>query len=200
MPLPKVEPFARVSDTLSNIFPCEVKAFCVTNNCVPIRESCTKWEYPQIKCNSVCNNRCRRPSLILYVSNRKKLALMTEIIKAKFNQESISGRLCAKQKKNQPSLLKQPFWASGIYLSPPYCLAWSMQKIIANVAAFHSNDINHSALEFRTVNFQGQLPAVITSMLGELRTTRKRDCFCTRKNSPKSQSLKQANSDGEHFM
>lgn len=31
VPLPKVEPFARVSDTLSNIFPCEVKAFCVTH-------------------------------------------------------------------------------------------------------------------------------------------------------------------------
>lgn len=72
-----------------------------------------------------------------HLSNLKKLALMTEIIKAKFNQESISGRLCT----NQPSLLKQPVWASGIYPSPPHCLAWSIQKIIANVAAFHSNDI-----------------------------------------------------------
>lgn len=109
----------------------------LTNNCVPKRESCTKWGYLQIKCNSVCNNRFRRPSLILSVSNLKKLALMTEIIKAKFNQESISGRLCT----DQPSSLKQPVWASGIYPSPPHCLAWSIQKIIANVAAFHSNDI-----------------------------------------------------------
>lgn len=86
----------------------------------------------------------------------------------------------------------------GNYPSLPHCLAWSIQKFIANVTAFHSNDIK--PLSARIPDFQGQLPAVITSMFSELRTTRKRDCFCTRKNSPKSQSLKQANSAGEHFM
>lgn len=112
---------------------------------VPKHESCTKWAYLLIKWNSVCNNRFRRPSLILSVSNLKKLALMTEIIKAKFNQESISGRLCTKQKKStifvKATCLGVRSEYRGNYPSSPHCLAWSIQKIIANVAAFHSNDI-----------------------------------------------------------
>lgn len=212
-PLAKVVPFAGASDTLSNFFPCEIKAFGVTHksseHAFQYVKAVRSGDIPKANAIQSATTALDAKKIGKTISNStcfesEKLALMTEIIEAKFDQVSAFREALRKAKKSTifVEATYDDFWASGIDKEGTihtHPTAWPGQnklgEILANVATSHSNDN-------RTTQRSNSAPRMskessqraISSMLSELRAPRKRDCSGTRKISPKSH--KQTNSDG----